>query len=71
MPLAFSISDCIILGLITYVLINLVCGIIKKIKDKDEKMITVIFNILIGRFGKINPMMWVLSILFVLRYIFL
>ncbi|HOD69250.1 MAG: NCS2 family permease [Bacteroidales bacterium] len=71
MPLAYSISDGIMLGLITYVVINLVCGIIKKIKDKDEKMITVIFNILIGRFGKINPMMWVLSILFVLRYIFL
>ena len=49
MPLAYSISDGIMLGLISYVVLN---G-------------------LTGKFKKISIMMWVLAILFVLRYILL
>jgi AGZA family xanthine/uracil permease-like MFS transporter len=49
MPLAYSISDGIMLGLISYV----------------------VLNALTGKLKKISIMMWVLAILFVLRYILL
>ena len=47
-PLAYSISDGIQLGLISYVLLNL----------------------LRGNTGKLKPGMYVLTLVFVLRYIF-
>ena len=49
MPLFYSISDGIAVGVISYVFINLICG-----KRK-----------------KISPLMYVLCILFILKYIFL
>ena len=49
MPLFYSISEGICLGVISYVVINVVCG-------KAEK---------------ITPLMYVLAVLFVLKYIFL
>lgn len=49
MPLAYSISDGILCGLISYVAINALCG----------------------SFKKINITMWVLAILFVMKYIFI
>ena len=49
MPLAYSISDGIMLGLISYV----------------------VLNALSGKFSKISIMMWILAILFILRYCFL
>lgn len=49
MPLFYSISEGISIGVISYVLINLVC---KKAK-------------------KINPIMYILAVLFILKYIFL
>ena len=49
MPLFYSISEGISLGIISYVVINLVCG-----KHKD-----------------ITPLMYVLAVLFVLKYVFL
>lgn len=49
MPLAYSISDGIMLGLISYVVLNAFSG----------------------KFNKISIMMWILAILFILRYIFL
>ena len=49
MPLMYSISEGIAVGVISYVVINLICG-------KKEK---------------ITPLMYVLAILFVLKYIFL
>lgn len=49
MPLFYSISEGIALGVISYVIINLACG-----KRKE-----------------VNPIMYVLSILFILKYIFL
>ena len=49
MPLAYSISDGILCGLISYVAINALCGNLKKI----------------------NITMWVLAILFVMKYIFI
>ncbi len=49
MPLFYSISEGISIGVISYVLINLVC---KKAKE-------------------INPIMYVLAVLFILKYIFL
>ncbi|MCH5206564.1 MAG: NCS2 family permease [Oscillospiraceae bacterium] len=49
MPLFYSISEGIALGVISYVVINLVCG-----KRKE-----------------INPLMYVLAVLFVVKYIFL
>ena len=49
MPLFYSISEGISIGVISYVIINLVCGKAKKI----------------------NPIMYILAILFILKYIFL
>ncbi len=49
MPLFYSISEGIALGVISYVLINLICG-----KKKD-----------------INIVMYILAVLFILKYIFL
>lgn len=49
MPLLYSISEGIAVGVISYVVINLVCGKAKKI----------------------TPLMYILAVLFVLKYIFL
>lgn len=49
MPLMYSISEGIAVGVISYVVINLVCGKAKKI----------------------TPLMYVLAVLFILKYIFL
>lgn len=49
MPLTYSISNGILLGMITYVLMNMICG----------------------NFRKITPVMYVLAILFILKYIFI
>ena len=49
MPLAYSISDGILMGMIAYFLLNLVCG----------------------NFKKLTPAMIILSILFILKYIFI
>ena len=49
MPLAYSISEGIAIGVISYVIINLCCG----------------------KSNKITPLMYVLSILFICKYIFL
>ena len=49
MPLAYSISDGILIGVITYVITHAISG----------------------RFKEINLTMWVLAVLFILRYIFI
>lgn len=49
MPLTYSISNGILLGMITYVLMNIVCG----------------------HFRKIAPAMYILAILFILKFIFI
>ena len=49
MPLAYSISDGILLGMISYVVLNVLCG----------------------NFKRITPAMYVLAILFILKYIFI
>ena len=49
MPLAYSISDGILIGVITYVVTHAISG----------------------RFKEINLTMWVLAVLFILRYIFI
>lgn len=49
MPLTYSISNGILLGMITYVLMNVICG----------------------NFKKITPVMYVLAVLFILKYIFI
>lgn len=49
MPLAYSISEGIAIGVISYVVINLFCGKAKKI----------------------TPLMYVLAVLFILKYVFL
>lgn len=49
MPFAYSISDGILLGMISYVLLNILCG----------------------KFKKITPAMFVLAVLFILKYIFI
>ena len=49
MPLAYSISAGILLGMISYVGLNMLCG----------------------NFKRLTPVMYVLAVLFVLRYIFL
>ena len=49
MPLAYSISDGILLGMIFYVLFNLMCG----------------------NFKRITPTMYILAVMFILKYIFI
>ena len=49
MPLMYSIAEGIAMGVVSYVVINLLCGKAKKI----------------------TPLMYVLAVLFVLKYIFL
>ena len=49
MPLAYSISDGILTGMILYVVINMVCG----------------------NFKKITPTMYILAVMFILKYIFI
>ena len=49
MPLTYSISNGILLGMIAYVLMNMICG----------------------HFKKITPVMYILAVLFFLKYIFI
>ena len=49
MPMTYSISNGILLGMISYVLMNMVCG----------------------NFKKITPVMYILAVLFILKYIFI
>ena len=49
MPLTYSISHGILLGMISYVLINILCG----------------------KFKKITVTMYILAVMFILKYIFL
>lgn len=49
MPLTYSISNGIMLGMISYVMLNMLCG----------------------KFKKITPTMYVLAVLFILKYIFI
>ena len=49
MPLAYSISDGILLGMISYVVLNMAAG----------------------KFKKITPTMYILAVLFILKYIFI
>lgn len=49
MPMTYSISDGILLGVIMYVVLNICCG----------------------RFKKLTPMMYILALLFILKYIFI
>ena len=49
MPLAYSISDGILIGIIFYVIVNLCCG----------------------KFKKLTPTMYILAVIFILRYIFI
>ena len=47
MPLTYSISNGILIGMITYVLMNIICG----------------------KFRKLSPAMYILAVLFILKYI--
>ena len=49
MPLAYSISDGILIGMISYVVINVLCG----------------------NFKRITPTMYILAVMFILKYIFI
>ena len=49
MPLSYSISDGILIGMICYVLLNMCCG----------------------KFKKISITMYILAVLFILKYIFI
>ena len=49
MPLTYSISNGILLGMITFVLMNMICG----------------------NFKKITPVMYILTVLFILKFIFI
>ena len=55
MPLMYSISEGIAIGVISYVVIYVICNLSKDAKDKK----------------KITPLMYVLAVLFVCKYIFL
>ena len=49
MPLTYSISNGILIGMVTYVLLNMICG----------------------NFRKITPVMYILAVLFILKFIFI
>lgn len=49
MPLTYSISNGILLGMIAYVLMNMICG----------------------KFKKLSPAMYILAVLFILKYMFI
>ena len=49
MPLAYSISDGILIGMIAYVVLNVLCG----------------------NFKRITPTMYILAVMFILKYIFI
>ena len=49
MPLAYYVAAGVMLGMISYVVINLFCG----------------------KFKKLTPMMYILAVLFLLKYIFM
>ena len=49
MPLSYSISNGILLGMITYVIVNLICG----------------------KFKKLSPAIYILAVLFILKFIFI
>ena len=49
MPLTYSISNGILLGMISYVIMNMICG----------------------NFKKLSPAMYILAVLFILKYIFI
>ena len=49
MPFSYSISNGILLGMFSYVLMNMICG----------------------KFSKLTPAMYILAVLFVLKYIFI
>ncbi len=49
MPLSYSISNGILIGMILYVALNVICG----------------------KFKKVTPVMYVLAVLFVLKFIFI
>lgn len=49
MPFSYSISNGILLGMISYVLMNMICG----------------------KFKKLTPAMYILAVLFILKYIFI
>ena len=49
MPLTYSISNGILIGMITYVLMNVICG----------------------NFKKITPVMYILTVLFILKFTFI
>ena len=49
MPLTYSISNGILLGMIAYVVMNMICG----------------------KFKKLSPAMYILAVLFILKYIFI
>lgn len=49
MPLTYSISNGILIGMVTYVILNMICG----------------------NFRKITPVMYVLAVLFILKFIFI
>ena len=49
MPLTYSISNGILLGMIAYVVMNMICG----------------------KFQKLSPAMYILAVLFILKYIFI
>ncbi len=62
MPIFYSIAEGISMGIISYVVINLICNIKKMTsKNPDDKEKTV----------KMSPIMYVLAVLFILKYIFL
>ena len=49
MPLTYSISNGILIGMITYVILNMICG----------------------NFKRITAVMYILTVLFILKFIFI
>lgn len=49
MPLSYSISNGILLGMIAYVVLNIICG----------------------NFKRLTPTMYILAVLFILKFIFI
>jgi len=71
MPLFYSIAEGISLGVISYTVFNLFCGKVEIEERENESKGHRTLRILGARIKNISPIMYVLSALFILKYIFL
>ena len=71
MPLFYSIAEGIALGVISYTVFNLFCGKVELEEIENESKSARFFRTAFARITRISPIMYILTTLFILKYIFL